>query len=107
MRFSGSTTFSSVRIHWIIADLIGTGKHIRTVPVPTWAKAAIDQWTTSVGITADSIFRQVHRAGEILGDGLTPKAIWHVVKRGGPPCPWPFRSDLCQLRLLRIRISPH
>src|SRR5438105_12897633 len=24
--------------HWVIADLIGKGKHIRTVPVPAWAK---------------------------------------------------------------------
>jgi site-specific recombinase XerD len=26
--------------HWVIADLIGKGKHIRTVPVPVWAKRA-------------------------------------------------------------------
>ena len=30
--------------HWVIADLIGKGKHIRTVPVPNWAKASIDKW---------------------------------------------------------------
>ena len=24
--------------HWVIADLIGKGKHIRTVPVPVWVK---------------------------------------------------------------------
>jgi site-specific recombinase XerD len=28
--------------HWVIADLIGKGKHIRTVPVPAWAKRAVD-----------------------------------------------------------------
>ena len=26
--------------HWVIADLIGKGKHIRTVPVPVWVKCA-------------------------------------------------------------------
>jgi site-specific recombinase XerC len=31
--------------HWVIADLIGKGKHIRTVPVPMWAKRAVEQWT--------------------------------------------------------------
>jgi site-specific recombinase XerD len=24
--------------HWVLADLVGKGKHIRTVPVPAWAK---------------------------------------------------------------------
>ena len=30
---------------WVIADLIGKGKHIRTVPVPVWAKRAVGEWT--------------------------------------------------------------
>jgi len=67
--------------HWIIADLIGKGKHIRTVPVPAWVKTAIDRWTVASGVTAGNIFRQVHRTGKILGVGITPKAIWHIVKR--------------------------
>src|SRR5258708_13333035 len=29
----------------VIADLVGKGKHIRTVPVPLWAKRAVDEWT--------------------------------------------------------------
>jgi integrase-like protein len=33
--------------HWIIADLIGKGRHIRTVPVPSWAKAAVDDWSAA------------------------------------------------------------
>jgi site-specific recombinase XerC len=30
--------------HWVVADLIGKGKHIRPVPVPAWAKHAVDEW---------------------------------------------------------------
>ena len=67
--------------HWIIADLIGKGKHIRTVPVPSWVKTAIDQWTAAAGVATGAIFRRVNRMGGIWGDGITPKAIWHVVKR--------------------------
>jgi site-specific recombinase XerD len=48
---------------WVIADLMGKGKHIRTVPVPAWTKRAVDEWTTAAG-----------------SDKITPKAIWHVVK---------------------------
>jgi site-specific recombinase XerD len=64
---------------WVIADLIGKGKHIRTVPVPAWAKRAVDEWTAAAGING-VIFRRVSRVGKIWGDRITPKAIWHVVK---------------------------
>src|SRR5437764_529393 len=37
---------------WVIADLHGKAGHIRTVPIPSWVKAAIDAWTTRAGITA-------------------------------------------------------
>lgn len=29
--------------HWAVVDLIGKGGHIRTVPIPEWAKATLDQ----------------------------------------------------------------
>jgi site-specific recombinase XerD len=66
--------------HSVIADLIGKGKHVRTVPVPIWVKQAIDEWTVAAGISAGTIFRRVNRLGRIWGDGITPKAIWHIVK---------------------------
>jgi site-specific recombinase XerD len=66
--------------HWVIADLIGKGRHIRTVPVPAWAKRAVDEWTTAGDINGGVIFRRVSRMGKIWGDRITPKAIWHVVK---------------------------
>jgi len=66
--------------HWVIADLIGKGRHIRTVPVPAWAKRAVDGWTEAAGITTGRIFRRVSRFRKIWGEGITPKAIWHVVK---------------------------
>jgi site-specific recombinase XerD len=64
----------------VIADLIGKGKHIRTVPVPAWVKRTLDAWTVTAEISAGTIFRRVNRMGKLWGDGLTPKAIWHVVK---------------------------
>src|SRR5664280_1871759 len=38
--------------HWVIADLVGKGGHMRTIPVPDWVKAGIDAWTAASGITA-------------------------------------------------------
>jgi len=66
--------------HWVLADLIGKGKHIRTVPVPAWAKRAVDDWTEASGANGNPIFRRVNRQGKAWGAGITPKAIWHVVK---------------------------
>jgi site-specific recombinase XerD len=66
--------------HCVIADLVGKGKHIRTVPVPLWAKRRVDEWTVASAITEGAIFRRVSRLDKIWGDGITPKAIWHVVR---------------------------
>jgi site-specific recombinase XerD len=66
--------------HWVVADLVGKGKHIRTVPVPLWAKQVVDEWTAAAEIGDGSVFRRVNRFGRIWGSGITPKAIWHIVK---------------------------
>ena len=61
--------------HWVVADLIGKGKHIRTVPMPSWVKRAVDAWMQAAGITTGFIFRGAGRSGAIWGDHITPKAI--------------------------------
>jgi integrase len=66
--------------HWVIADLMGKAKHVRTVPVPVWTKRAVDEWTTAAGINTGPIFRRITRLGKVGCNGITPKAIWHVVK---------------------------
>lgn len=33
--------------HWAIVDLVGKGRHVRTVPVPEWVEATIDSWLAS------------------------------------------------------------
>jgi site-specific recombinase XerD len=66
--------------HWVVADLIGKGKHIRTVPVPAWAKRAVDEWVNVAASGDGPIFRRVNRLEKVWGDGITPKAIWHIVK---------------------------
>jgi len=42
-----------------MVDLIGKGGHIRTVPIPNWVKAALDQWTGAANVTEGRIFRRV------------------------------------------------
>ncbi len=66
--------------HWAIVDLIGKGRHVRTVPVPEWVKAVIDSWLFASGITKGRLFRRVCRAGKAWGEGMTERVVWHVVK---------------------------
>ncbi len=49
----------------MIADLIGKGKHIRTAPVPAWAKRAVDEWTAAARVDGGAILRRVSRLGKI------------------------------------------
>ena len=51
--------------HWAVVDLIGKGGHIRTVPIPQWVKAALDQWIVAARVTEGRIFRRVARAGKV------------------------------------------
>jgi len=55
--------------HWAVVDLIGKGGHIRTVPIPQWVKAALDQWVVAARVTEGRIFRAVARAGRVWGKG--------------------------------------
>jgi integrase len=66
--------------HWVIADLIGKGGHIRTVPVPVWVKTAVDAWTEPSEIREGRVFRAINKAGKIWGDGMTAKVLWEIVK---------------------------
>ena len=66
--------------HWAIVDLIGKGGHIRTVPIPAWVKAALDEWVAQAGITQGRIFRAVGRAGRVWGKGVSQNVVWYVVK---------------------------
>src|SRR4029453_13678238 len=66
--------------HWVIADLVGKGGHIRTVPIPLWVKRAVDTWTEAAQIRDGRVFRSINRAGRIWGAGMTPKVLWEVVK---------------------------
>jgi integrase len=66
--------------HWVIADLVGKAHHVRTVPIPTWVKNAIDEWTVAAGITHGVLFRAINKAGRVWGDGMSPKVVWDVVR---------------------------
>jgi integrase len=72
--------------HWVIADLVGKGGHVRTVPMPSWVKAAVDGRLTAAGVGAGPVFRSISKAGRIGRTGFSPKVIWGVVKAACSKC---------------------
>lgn len=76
---------------WVLVDLIGKGGRVRTVPVPPWAKAAIDAWTQAASAAEgsllprdeDRIFRSLRRGDHLDGAGMTDQAIADVVRTYG------------------------
>ena len=66
--------------HWAIVDLVGKGGHVRTVPVPDWVRRELEEWFAAAGIDRGKLFRRVNKVGRAWGDGMTVKAVWHIVK---------------------------
>ena len=66
--------------HWAVVDLIGKGGYIRTVPLPNWVKAALDDWVRAADVTEGKIFRRVARLGKVWGSGLSHNVVWYVVR---------------------------
>src|SRR5437764_13151860 len=65
---------------WAIVALGGKVGHIRTVPVPDWVRAELEVWLAAAGIDRGRLFRRVNKVGKAWGEGMTVKAVWHIVK---------------------------
>jgi site-specific recombinase XerD len=66
--------------HWAIVDMVGKGGHIRTVPVPDWVRNELNEWLIAAAIDRGRLFRRVNKVGRAWGEGITEKAVWHIVK---------------------------
>lgn len=65
---------------WCIVDLIGKHGRVRTIPVPTWVKVAIDAWTAAAGLTEGHVLRPVGRGSRVLGERMTEKVVWQLLQ---------------------------
>jgi hypothetical protein len=86
----------------VIVDLRGKHGRVRSIPMPGWAKAAIDQWAASAEISAAPVFRGVNKGDNLTGDSLTSQGVWRCVAKysnvaphttcGAPTPSWPTRA---------------
>jgi len=64
---------------WVIKDIIGKGNRVRTVPMPSWAKAAVDDWAERLVWTSGPVFYSFRRGDNIDSAGMTAQSIRDVV----------------------------
>ena len=66
---------------WAIVDLVGKHGRVRTVPMPSWAFAALDEWAAATGISSGPVLRPVSKGG-LVGDGpITAQTVFETVIR--------------------------
>ena len=78
---------------WAIVDLVGKHGRVRTVPMPSWAKAALDGWAAAAGIDSGPVLRRVSKGGRVGSSGLGAQSIFETVAAYG--------------RRSGLRITPH
>jgi site-specific recombinase XerD len=75
---------------WCIVDLVGKHGRVRTIPMPTWVKVAVDTWTAIGGIAEGHVLRPINRGDEITGERMTEKVVWQLLRpyaaAAGVPC---------------------
>jgi integrase len=65
---------------WVLADLEGKGRRIRTVAVPVWGKQGVNAWMTAAGIEEGRLLRSIAKGGKV-GESLGDWAVWSVVEQ--------------------------
>ena len=65
---------------WVLPDLMGKGGRVRTIPLPNWAKQAIDEWITAAALTNGHVFRPINKGDNLSGDYMSSQAVQNIVK---------------------------
>ena len=67
---------------WVLADLEGKGRRVRTVAIPVWVKQGIDALRTAAGIDQGPLLRSIAKGKKAkMGESLSDWAIWSVVEQ--------------------------
>jgi integrase len=79
---AASLTFDHIQQRdgrWVLVDLLGKRKKLRSVPMPAWTKAAIDEYAAHAGLIKGNVFRPVNKGGRTTGERMTEQAIYNLV----------------------------
>jgi len=65
---------------WCIVDLVGKHGRVRTIPMPTWVKVAIDAWTAAAGVGDGPVFRSMNRGDQAQPAALSEKVVLQLLQ---------------------------
>ena len=65
---------------WCIVDLVGKHGRVRTVPMPTWVKVAVDAWTATAGVTDGQVLRRIARGDQVRAERMSEKVVWQLLQ---------------------------
>ena len=68
---------------WVIANLVGKGNRLRTVPMPSWAKVLLDAWSAAAGLTTGPMLRAINKSDRVLANGISPQSVFNIVRGYG------------------------
>src|ERR1017187_9464859 len=88
---------------WCIVDLFGKHGRVRTVPMPTWVKVAIDAWTSAAAIADGKVFRPVISPTDERDRAVASFGLAHHRTRR----PHPQIQDSPLLRSTGSTVRPH
>src|SRR5260370_6559590 len=66
---------------WCVVDLRGKHGRVRTMPMPTWVKVAIDAWTSAAGVPGGYVFRPVNRADRVSRPHFGAKGVLQMLQQ--------------------------
>jgi integrase len=83
---------------WVIVDIVGKGRRVRTVPLPGWANQLVDRWAFEADLSSGPMFRRFRKGGwlvyetaadgEVRAKGMSADAIADVVATYARPLGW-------------------
>lgn len=68
---------------WVLLDIEGKHRRVRTVPVPPWVKSALDAWLQSAQIAEGRLFRAVERGGAVRSRPICVQTVFDIVVQQG------------------------
>lgn len=70
---------------WLLVDILGKGKKLRSVKIPSSTYETIDAWIKAANITEGCLFRSVSKGGAI-GENMSSQAVQDLVKIYAKQC---------------------
>ena len=70
---------------WVLADIEGKGRRVRTVPVPLWVKRLLDRWLEEAEIEGGPLFRTLRKGGVLEPEvqAISEDLVYTLVRRSG------------------------